>query len=430
MKKMQIVLKSLLILCVPIALLWGMFLFLGNQLTMTDINEVYNLPEQTELVVELNLKNIDSRLIDEVLVGGEGDYLIKYLKEHIQSSKFEKEFGINWFRPVTYFQTQFGDGTLQGLIVYISDKNSWNKNINTFLGNTSIARSVGQVGIVVQSKQLNKHELNRFVELCKTETNESKEDLKSLVRIKQNVTGFESEFICDASQDMIRLNGVSKLSNLDNFTSLNYVLEPAAFHFTTEFVPDSTYAELNQFLPITSVEGVKVVALSCNYRGLTIDNSSGELILLPNADVILKFNRKLVADDIKQIFASANVTTDQITIGKKVFYYKLLLNDVLYVGESKFENAGVVENNQRIGIRISGAPAHLTNLEGNSFVKAAISMSSNINSLFQLLRSMKDIQMTTQVVSDSRMNVDLKFNFKASKNPLLTVIEGVLINFL
>src|SRR5690606_20711281 len=129
-----------------------------------NIASVYTAPENAEVIVNIDGRDVLKRLLTDVLLEGKGDDLFNTVKTLPEQSSPEKQYGINWAQPVTYFQATHTGKELQGLIVQVINPVEWNRNIPPLLGNPGVATHPGQSGIVVHSGELTQAELYAFID--------------------------------------------------------------------------------------------------------------------------------------------------------------------------------------------------------------------------------------------------------------------------
>ena len=86
--------------------LWVSYSLVTIFVVQPDNNHVpYLVPEHAKLVVNINGQEAFEELLQHLLLEGKGDEFIRKIKELARGNRFEKEYGINWARPVSYFES-------------------------------------------------------------------------------------------------------------------------------------------------------------------------------------------------------------------------------------------------------------------------------------------------------------------------------------
>lgn len=374
--------------------------------------------------------NIDGReLFQQLLLSafleGKSDKVIQKLKEvNKKSTSPSKTFGINWTQPITYFKTNHKGKELQGMIVQIINPAEWNADINTLLGNTSVAKRFDLSGIVLQSKELSKSELYEFIE---------KNTKKS---VKETATTFNQTFISisqktdkgivnlsvTSDKNVISMNGIIDHNEIVKPNQLHFVLVPSDLHLTTDLITKDINDSISKYIGTT----LPLAGMSVNYRGITLTQVNRKNLFLPDADFIFGFEKQTTIRELTESIPNSiwNPENQTITIGKQVYFTQQLDSKTIFFGIQ--QNAEIKENNLAIGFTAKGSLKPLFNVKGNPWIRAAMRMNPVSSYGLDFSEEIQTIDIRLEPVNPTFMQFTSSVIFKKEDDAILKLLEIIL----
>lgn len=385
---------------------------------------VYSAPENAEVIVHLDGRAVLKNILIEVLFEGKGDAIYQKIRTLPRSSASQKQYGINWAQPVTYFRTTYNGKEVQGLIVQVINPVEWNKNINTLLGNTSVAKYRNYSGIVVQSGELTKEELYDFVEQRKVNkaTGLRAFEYGKFITVHQKSDSGNTDVSVSVDKNVLSSRGMITHDGKLKSNPLNFVLTPSDLHFTSDLITQDLNDTLKKY---TGVE-LALTGISLNYRGGTLAGINGKNAFIPDVDFIVGFERE--TDMWQVVEAIPDVVWEEegktVRLGKQIYHIKQLDARTIFVGVNK--NAEWKANSQSIGISLNGSLKPLFNIQGNSLIRAAFRLNPASSFGLDLSEEIQNCSIRLTSVSAGVFQLDASFHFKNEDDAILKILEIVL----
>lgn len=402
--------------------LWVSYSLVTIFVVQPDNNHVpYLVPEHAKLVVNINGQEAFEELLQHLLLEGKGDEFIRKIKELARGNRFEKEYGINWARPVSYFESTYRDQPVRGFVVHISNASAWNKNINMFLGSTSVAKSDKNYGMVVQSKTLSKEELYQFIETCKQGSGKfvKPADTNPLITVHHTSAGKTSDIRFSAENNVLQTDGIIHHDGTLKPGTLNFVLTPADLHFTSDLIT----AELNDTLNKLIGSNLHFSGISMNYRGTTLSEANGTITPLPDADLVLGFEQATTIQQLVEHIPNAvwKETATSIQVGKQVYFVNQLNEKTIFLGTNK--HAEINENRQSIGLILSGSLQPLVTIHGSRLILFALRMNPSFSLGMDFIRETQMCLITMTPMNATTYQFTGAVTFKNEKDALIGILE-------
>lgn len=387
-------------------------------------HSAYVIPEDAEIVVKVDGNKVFQDVLLGVFLEGKGDQLFQKIKTLSKKTTSQKQYGINWTQPVTYFKARHKGKELQGLIVQIINPVEWNKNINTLLGNTSVAKRQDNFGIVVQSNGLSKEELYEFIEQQKTGEKAGIKDAdnKKFIIIHQKSDKGSVGLSISVDGNTISSNGIINHDGTWRSNHLNFVLTPSDFHLTSDLITQELRDTLTKFIGTD----LSPAGISMNYRGVLLAEINKTTVPLPDADFVFGFERET---SLQQVAASVpNAVWEQenktVKIGKQVYFVKQLDEKTIYWGTD--EHAELKENHQAIGLLINGSVKPLFNIEGSRWIRTVMRMNPALSFGMDLSEEVQLCSIRLEAVNQTAFQLTAFVEFKNEEDAVLKLLELVL----
>lgn len=393
--------------------------FIGQS---TDNDAPYMVPENAALVVNINGQKEFENLLLNILIEGKGDELIRKVKKLTRNERFEKEYGINWSQPVSYFESLYHGKPVRGLVVYISNPSTWNKNINTFLGNTSVAKSDGNYGMVVQSKELSKEELYGFIKQCKTTLGRSTDRFdanNSFITVHHTSVGTNSDIRFSTEENVLQADGIIQHDGTMKSGKLNFILTPSDLHFSSDLITKELNDTLNRWIG----SDLRFSGISMNYRGVSITETNGTITPLPDADFILGFEQEITTHQLIEHIPNAiwKETDQSFQIGKQIYFVKQLDEKSIFIGVNK--NVEISENKQSIGLILSGPLQPLATIKGSRLILFALRMNPTFSLGMDFIDETRMCLITIVPMNATTYQVTGSVTFKDKKDAMIGILE-------
>ena len=403
--------------------LWVSYSLVAIFLAQSNDNSIpYMVPENASLVVNINGQEELENLLFHVLLEGKGDELIRKAQELARTDHFEKEYGINWSQPVSYFESMHHGKRVKGLVVRISNPSAWNKNINTFLGNTSVAKSDHNYGMVVQSTELSKQELYRFIEDCKTTSGKSTDRFETnnpFISVRHTSTKTSSEIRFSTEENVLQADGIIRHNGTLKPGKLNFILTPSDLHFSSDLITKELRDTLNQLIG----SNLHFSGISMNYRGVTIIETNETIIPLPDADFIFGFEQETTVEQLVEHIPNASwkETNVSIQIGKQDYFVKQLDEKSIFLGVTK--SPEIQENRKSIGLILSGSLQPLTKIHGSRLILFALRMNPSFSLGMDLIDKTETCLITIVPMNATTYQFTGAITLKDNKDAMIGILE-------
>lgn len=389
-----------------------------------NIASVYTAPENAEVIVNIDGRDVLKRLLTDVLLEGKGDDLFNTVKTLPEQSSPEKQYGINWAQPVTYFKAKHNGKELQGLIVQVINPVEWNRNINTLLGNTSVAKHQGQSGIVVHSGELTKEELYAFIDRQKSSEGAEQPGFENgkLMAVRQWSEDGNAEFTVSVDKNIVSSQGIINHGGILKSNQLSFILKPDGFHFTSDLVTKELNDTLAKYIGID----LPLTGISVNYRGITLSETDGKSFLSPDGDFVFGFERETSVQQVVEAIPNAVWEEENKTVklGKQVYFIKQLDAKTIFFGVNK--NAELSENSQAIGVLLTGSLKPLFTIKGSRLIRAALRLNPVTSFGLDLSEEIQLCSIRLKAVSSTSFQLDASFRFRNEDDAILKLAELVL----
>lgn len=406
-------------------ILWGIYFLFSLYSFRENLSySHYSVPENAELVIEADGGSLFQSVLSNTLIEGKGDDLFDKLRELTKKESRPKQYGINWIQPAAYFKTTYKGKPLQGLVVQVINPKEWNKNINTLLGNTSVARHQDLSGIVVQSDELSKEDLYAFIEQLKAERPFKKEHFakNQFVSVRQKTDKGNVEMSVSVAGNIISVNGIIYHDGSLKSNRLNRLLTPSDFHFSSDIITK----ELNDTLRTIIGSDLSFSGISMNYRGLTIAEINNQMTPLPDMDAIIGFEKETTIQQLAESIPNALLNEDgkTILIGKRPYFVKQLDEKSIFLGTS--QQAEIRENRQPIGLLIIGSLKPLMKVEGNRLIRMAMRMNAQLSLGMDLSEAIESCTIRLDAMSPTSYQLTSSIQFKKDEDAILSLLKILL----
>lgn len=407
-------------------ILW-IFYFLFSLYILQKNNPVstYSVPENAELVVKIDGREVFQQVLLSTFLEGKSDDIIQKLKEITKKpSSSAKTFGINWTQPITYFKVNYKGQELQGMVVQILNPAEWNADINTLLGNTSVAKRINFSGIVVQSTKLSKSDLYEFIE--KNAKKSGKEGITAsnqpLISISQKGDKGVINLSIESKKNVILMNGIIDHNGILKPNQLRFILVPSDLHLTTDLITKDINDSISKYIGIN----LPLSGISANYRGITLAEVGGKNLFLPDADFIFGFEKETTVAELYETIPNSTWNPDKqtITIGKQIYFTKQLDSKTVFFGSK--QHAEIRENTSAIGFTTKGSLKPLFNVKGNPWIRAAMRMNPISSYGLDFSEEIKTISIRLEPVNPTYMQLTSSVTFKQEEDAVLKLLEIVL----
>lgn len=407
-------------------ILWGFyFLFSLYALQKNNYPSVYSAPEDSELIVKIDGRELSQQLLSATFLEGKGDKVIQKLKEvNKKSTSASKTFGINWTQPITYFKTSYKGKQLQGMIVRIINPVEWNAEINTLFGNTSVAKRLDFSGIVVQSEELSKSDLYDFIEKSVKKPVQKTKAVSQLTFVsvsqKTNKGGIHLSVASD--KNVVSMNGIIEHNELLKPNHLHFILVPSDLHLTTDLITK----EINDSISKYTGTDLSLTGISINYRGMTLTEFNRKNLFLPDADFIFGFEQETTIEELAEHIPNSiwNSKDQTITIGKQIYFTKQLDTKTIFFGSKQMVE--IRENALAIGFMVKGSLKPLFNIKGNPWVRTAMRMNPVSSYGLDFSEEIKVISIRLEPMNPTYMQLTSSVIFKQEEDAVLKLLEIVL----
>jgi hypothetical protein len=409
-----------------LTILW-VFYLLFSLYTSQKNNPVsaYSVPENAEFVVKVDGREVFQQLLLSTFLEGKSDNIIQKLKEIAKKpSSSTKTFGINWTQPITYFKVNYKGQELQGMIVQIINPAEWNKDINTLLGNTSVAKRIDFSGIVVQSTKLSKSDLYEFIEKNAKKSGKEKitESNQPLISISQKGDKGVINLSIESEKNVILMNGIIDHKGKVKPNQLRFVLVPSDLHLTTDLITKDINDSISKYIGIN----LPLSGISVNYRGIALTEVNGKNLFLPDADFIFGFEKETTVEKLTESIPNStwNHENQTITIGKQIYFTKQLDSKTIFFGSK--QHTEIRENTSAIGFTTKGSLKPLFNVTGNPWIRAAMRMNPISSYGLDFSEEIKTVSIRLEPVNSTYMQLTSSVTFKQEEDAILKLLEIVL----
>ncbi len=385
------------------------------------VSSVYTAPENAEVIVNMDGRDVLKTLLTDVLLEGKGDDLFNRIKTLPERASPEKQYGINWAQPVTYFKAKHNGKELQGLIVQVINPVEWNRDINTLLGNTSVARHQGNSGIVVQSRELTKEELYAFIDGQKSGKAVEQPSFENgkFMAVSQRSEDGNAEFTVSVDKNVLSSRGIINHGGTLKSNQLSFILKPSGFHLTSDLVTKELNDTLAKYIGID----LPLTGISVNYRGITLSETDGKSFLAPDGDFVFGFEQETSIQQVVEAIPNAVWEEENKTVklGKQVYFIRQLDTRTVFFGVTK--NAELSENSQSIGVVLTGSLKPLFNIKGSRLIRAALRLNPASSFGLDLSEEIQLCSIRLKAVSSTSFQLDASFRFKNEDDAILKLAE-------
>lgn len=405
--------------------LWGIYFLFSLSFIKSDLlSSPYFIPENAELIVEVNGGNVVKDVLFGVLIEGKGGKIPDKIRELSKKDSGQKQYGINWVQPFIYFKAPYKGKLLQGLIVQIVDPLEWNENINTLFGNTSVAKRKGNFGIVVQSDELTKTELYAFTGEQAAEKSAGKQYLKDkdFISVSRKSDNTDAGLDISVEGNIISSKGIINHDGTLKSNRLNFVLVPSDLHFTSDLVTNELRDTLAGIIGFDLFPN----AVSVNYRGVAITEINKKTVLLPDADFVFGFEKETSLQQFTENISHAGWEEENrsVKIGKQIYFVKQLDERSIFFGVR--QNVELKENHQPIGVLLSGSLKPLVNVQGNRWIRTVMRMNPALSFGMDLAEEVEFCLIRLEAIDAKSFQLTASVRFKNEDEAVLKLLELIL----
>lgn len=392
MKKISRILKFTPIL-IGLIIIWVSVLSFSVLFTNENQRQLQLVPETNNFVFKLKFKDFLKSATYSMVFNSKDQQLLNTFQEFIKNQQKEKDndFGINFFSDVLVFGDKFEKGELYVIIVNLTDKQKFTKNLPAFLTNNQALLVKNGVGIIASytGKKTNlKAKIDTYLAELKIHkrVNESKKKENEFFNLSLNDYVINKDFqikkgeiYSELSEQELNIKGAFELEKpfkRPRKWTLRQEYELRPFHFETSFFSPSIQDTLQNFFAKVGLKVPKMQGISINYYGLDIQDNEMGIIFTPRFDMILHFendikNEDLFFDHDQLLKFGFDYNGVFLKAGDIHYAIERLDNRTMFIG---FNRNLITKKKDHILMKISGDLGKITEISGGGFVQSMINI--------------------------------------------------------
>jgi hypothetical protein len=208
-------------------------------------------------------------------------------------------------------------------------------------------------------------------------------------------------------------------------------LKPKGFHFHTQIIPENMRDSIQKKLESVGFIYPKFDALSINYFGCEIKNTSYGLKVSPNFQMLVHFE-----DDVNLLewYAKSpllkknawGVTLTGFVNGEEVYKVQKVADKTFIITNEGSEVDYV--SNSKVLLEMSGDPRNILNLKGDPLFVGFIQMFQLYKTSSQLFNETDKFEMRVIQQSNNEAQIQGQFKFKPNAHPLNEILKFAISN--
>lgn len=396
----QSILKKLIPVIIILTIIWSIF-FISKRVLEKPINDNLNfLPSDALWSIQIDLRKLVDKGMESIVFGEEDRELQSLIQEIAQNKEIEiqdyKDYGIEINSSLLLFE--LNNKNIIGAIINLTNTRAFNKNVPNDLNSNMVCLSQGDVGLLLVStdKMTKSKKLSEIASEIMSSQNEKSEKSPQLITFKIHKGNSLSdelekgEINLESTNNSVSING--KLITTNSYINNQFQsLKPADFHIDLGIIPkelnQKAHKALGFSLPL-------ITSISVNYK-------HSELITEPktvvgvNADFLIGFKNAVNCDSI--IYTIINSTdafridNSHLSLNESVYNYKQINSKTIYIGNNSFNADNL--STQNVLLKISGNPAAITTIKGESLSRRLLSIIPIFKASEQLANSIDEIDL-------------------------------------
>jgi hypothetical protein len=395
--------------------------YLSHSLLITPKQDQLNyIPQEAELVLRINSKNIIEKTVQSLILNNEDQKLIndlfKKLRKARSSEKKPSDLGIDFKSDVVVFKMPYKTAYVIGFLLKLSDKDAFEKSIGAKVTAQHVAIAHNKVGLILnyfgsEQKHEDAIELQQLADnilsssMAKQKAPESPESLISIggknydldLSIEDNTIVFEGSF--------------SPKGALIGKTQKH--LKEKGFHIAT-----SSFNELAELLPESQID-----FLNLNFLGYGENSENGfpslqfELLVgfTAKTDAIALLKEKFNVD------LSVNQNSDEISVMGQSLTFKKLDDQTIYIGSTK--NPELTTRSSNTLLRIKGTPSNFFDYKSDSFFLTMMEINPKFHASKQLALKTKSVDVNMALKKNKQVQVSGRITFQEGMHPMNEIIR-------
>lgn len=444
-------LLSFLSISFLLVIAWIFLLFNQSILEENSNENLHHVPSNATFAMRLDGRELAEKTLFSIFLESKDAEVLALLQELFQkNSKKEgqfKNYGIDYLSDIVVFEVPFKNTNLQGLLVNISNKLLFHKNMK---GNKSVFACNNEVGVILFSSQSSKNLLESDVQILANKIIATTHDHSMANFIGHRESGKfietynkgsffgesscfgESKILFELQKSSLLLSGSLALNpnNKEESKTLTNILSPKGLHFSSSVIPKALSDTLNLWLNQFSIKTPEITQLSLNLFGTKVINHSSGFFVVPKMELFVQFKENISIQEILNTpdlisYFDYTLTNESISFQNEKLYFKQLTPTSFYIGINKNPLFKVVKDNDFV--LINGNLQALTTIEGGGMMTAILSM-------MPIYRASKNISMHTESLSvrltkKNNKEVKLAGDLKFSKGiyPMNELIKFLLV---
>lgn len=403
-----------------IAFLWILLLIYTFYTKQSEDYQAYfRVPKNARTSIEFQSNKILKHVLKKIFLNGEGEQIIQELKES-EGNISQPNYGINWLKSISYFESDFEGTPIVGLIVCVSDDRKFNKNAIHLLGENTFTFVQDETGVLLYGADLTQSQYRKYVKALPKNTGNDQFD--DLIHYKLKNNGLSIDAVLNIQDNQILIDGKLKHPQKMKQYDLNYVLEPADLHLSGDVFDEVLLDSLNHFFKTD----LPVSAFSMNYRGLSLTQLHNQLAFLPDAEMILSFQHDFTVQEfIDQVPHTAyNKAREELVIDNFRYFIKQLDKQTIYLGVSK--KPKLLINEEPIGLVMSGGLDPIIQVKSASFLATLMKMHPVYRKLSELIKQIENNETRMSKIGDDTYRFSSMIKYKENTDAQLEILSVVL----
>ncbi len=418
-------------------LIWICFTIARLVLSHPNDDPGYFVPESAQSVISISGDSLVSQSFYSLLFNRSDEEqiaLISNLKNRMKSSDSKQKWnlGIDFSNDVHVFTDFYQNKKLMGFIFRLSDTELWDKNGEAVFKGSVINQRKGNTSIVLQSKDLSKNELNRYLKSRSFSTQKPTKN-KHLIayqyrsKTEGELENLEANFWMEphhfAGQFVAKIDPKTKIGRQ------TFKLEKGEFNIQSNYFPTVLSDTLNYLAQKFGTKLPRIQSISLNYSGLEIASTKNGILVLPSLESIIGFQTNFSVSDIIQNLLNSNPSMiksgeNSIVIGNKNYYFLQLDAKTIYFGSSKSPKMSKTNSNEVISV--SGNPNVLRNITGNRFMTGIIKLNDNYKKFESIVKRIDHIDIQLKKKSATELRGTSKISFTENRKAMDEFLKMIL----
>ena len=380
---------SFIIVLILLTGLWIIIAFVSFSNTDKKSSNKNILPDEIDLVIELNTKELlETFLIDLLFKADISEESTKlFLPE--EDSELAK-LGADLTTEIVVFYDNWKNSSAKGVVLNISNEAEFTRY--QFDDENTIKVSNSKYGVLIfLDDNAPKEAINYYSQLGERIINNEKKSESAINKkglINLHYKGDKIEYFNDLKLDLnmknqsISINGKGEINDKSDTRTIKFNIfeKPSKekhLEIQTSKIPENAMNYLSSFIKKMGIEMPKITSQQMYIYGFSIDDFNRSTAFLPNFDWILRFDTLV---EIDSVFSNLNsdyrslvdLNNKTIKVGSMEYHYSQVSGHEIYIGVSKKPKFKIIEEKSSYIMR--GSPAAILEIGGNSFFGGFIMM--------------------------------------------------------